>query len=39
CENMPYSTLDDNELEYVINTMAPFADDIERALEPNSDIA
>lgn len=39
CENMPYSTLDDNELEYVINTMAPFADQIEKALEPDGDIA
>ena len=39
CENMPYSTLDDTELEYVINTMAPFADRIERALEPDGDIA
>jgi hypothetical protein len=39
CENMPYSTLDDNELEYVINTMAPFADVIEHALEPDNDIA
>lgn len=39
CENMPYSTLDDNELEYVINTMAPFADSIEKALDPDGDIA
>ena len=39
CENMPYSTLDDKELEYVINTMAPFADRIEKALEPGGDIA
>ena len=39
CENMRYSTLDDNELEYVINTMAPFADRIEMALEPDGDIA
>jgi hypothetical protein len=39
CENMPYSTLDDNEMEYVINTMAPFADRIEKALEPDGDIA
>ena len=39
CENMPYSTLDNEELEYVINTMAPFADRIEKALEPDGDIA
>jgi hypothetical protein len=39
CENMPYSTLSDQELEYVINTMAPFADRIEKALEPDGDIA
>ncbi|HSM69246.1 MAG TPA: hypothetical protein VK830_05980 [Xanthomonadales bacterium] len=39
CENMPYSTLSDQELEYVINTMAPFADRIEKALEPGGDIA
>lgn len=39
CENMPYSTLNDHELEYVINTMAPFADSIEETLEPHSDIA
>jgi hypothetical protein len=39
CENLPYSTLNDQELEYVINTMAPFADRIEKALEPDGDIA
>lgn len=39
CENMPYSSLNDQELEYVINTMAPFADRIEKALEPDGDIA
>lgn len=39
CENMAYSALNDQELEYVINTMAPFADRIEKALEPDSDIA
>lgn len=39
CENMPYSNLDDQELEYVITTMAPFADRIEKALEPDGDIA
>lgn len=39
CENMAYSGLNDQELEYVINTMAPFADRIEKALEPDGDIA
>ncbi|NND44644.1 MAG: hypothetical protein HKN58_04935 [Xanthomonadales bacterium] len=39
CENLPYSTLNDQELEYVINTMAPFADRIEKALEPDGDIS
>lgn len=39
CENMAYSALNDQELEYVINTMAPFADRIEKALEPDGDIA
>ena len=39
CENMPYATLTGQELEYVINTIAPFADRIEKALDPVSDIA
>ena len=39
CENMPYSSLNDQELEYVVSTMAPFADRIEKALEPDGDIA
>jgi hypothetical protein len=39
CENMPYASLNGDELEYVINTIAPFADRIERALEPGGDIA
>ena len=39
CENMPYASLDGDELEYVINTIAPFADRIERALEPGGDIS
>ncbi|MDX1459856.1 MAG: hypothetical protein R3348_02255 [Xanthomonadales bacterium] len=39
CENMAYSNLNEQELEYVINTMAPFADRIEKALEPGDDIA
>jgi hypothetical protein len=37
CENMPYSSLNGDELDYVINTIAPFADRIERALEPGGD--
>lgn len=39
CENMPYSSLSDQELEHVINTMAPFADRIEKTFEPDGDIA
>jgi len=39
CENMPYASLDGEELEYVIRTMAPFADRIERALEPGGDVS
>ncbi len=39
CENLPYASLDGEELEYVINTIAPFADRIERALEPGGDIS
>lgn len=39
CENMPYSSLNGEELEYVIHTMAPFADRIEKALEPGGDVA
>ena len=39
CENMPYASLNGTELEYVINTIAPFADRIERALVPDGDIA
>jgi hypothetical protein len=39
CENMPYKSLNGEELEYVVNTIAPFADRIERALDPDDDIA
>ncbi|NIP17885.1 MAG: hypothetical protein GWM87_06810 [Xanthomonadales bacterium] len=39
CENMPYASLNGEELEYVINTIAPFADRIERALDPGDDVA
>ena len=39
CENMPYSSLNGEELEYVIGQVAPMADRIEQALEPDGDIA
>jgi hypothetical protein len=39
CENMPYSSLDGDELEYVISHLAPMADRMEQALESAGDIA
>ncbi len=39
CENMAYSSLDGDELEYVISHMAPMADRMEQALEHNGDFA
>lgn len=39
CENLPYSYLDGEELEYVIRQIAPMADRMEQTLEPDSDIA
>ncbi len=39
CENMPYASLDGEELEYVVNHMAPMADRFEQVLEYDSDIA
>ena len=39
CENLPYSTLNGPELEYVISQVAPTADRFEEVLENNSDIA
>ena len=39
CENLAYSALDADELEYVIQHMAPMADRMEQALESNGDIA
>ena len=39
CENMAYSSLDGDELEYVIGRMAPMADRMEQALESEHDIA
>jgi hypothetical protein len=38
CENMPYSSLDGDELEYVISHVAPMADRMEQALESSTDI-
>ena len=39
CENLPYSSLDGDELEYVISHVAPMADRMEQALESAHDIA
>ena len=39
CENIPYSSLDGDELEYVISHLAPMADRMEQALESAGDIA
>ena len=39
CENMRYTTLNGEELEYTINQIAPIADHFERVLEYDSDIA
>lgn len=38
CENLPYSSLDGKELEYVISHVAPMADRMEQALEHSTDI-
>jgi hypothetical protein len=38
CENLPYSSLDSEELEYVISHVAPMADRMEQALEHSTDI-
>ena len=38
CENLPYSSLDGDELEYVISHVAPMADRMEQALENSNDI-
>ena len=37
CENLPYSSLDGEELEYVISNVAPMADRMEFALEAGED--
>ena len=39
CENLPYNSLDGEELEYVISHIAPMADRMEKALEPDTDLA
>lgn len=39
CENMPYASLNGQELEYVVNHIAPMADRFEQVLEHDSDIA
>lgn len=38
CENLPYESLNGDELEYVINHVAPMADRMEQALEEGSDL-
>ena len=39
CQNLPYSSLNVEELEYVIRQIAPMADRMEQALESAHDIA
>ena len=39
CENLPYSSLNPEELQYVIRHIAPMADRMEEALEPDNDFA
>lgn len=39
CENLPYTSLNGEELEYVVNHMAPMADRFEQVLEGDADIA
>ena len=39
CENLPYKSLDTEELEYVISHVAPMADRMEQALESAHDVA
>jgi len=39
CANLAYSSLDADELEYVISHIAPMADRMEQALELHGDIA
>lgn len=39
CANLAYSSLDPDELEYVISQIAPMADRMEQALESHGDFA
>jgi hypothetical protein len=39
CENLPYNSLNSEELEYVISHVAPMADRMEQALESAGDLA
>ena len=39
CENLPYASLDGQELEYVISHVAPMADRFEQVLEGDTDVA
>ncbi len=39
CENLPYASVNGQELEHVINEVAPFADRFEQVLEGDSDVA
>ena len=39
CENLAYSTLNGEELEYVVGQVAPIADRFEQVLEGDTDIA
>ena len=39
CENLAYSSLNGDELEYVIEHIAPMADRMEQVLESHGDIA
>ena len=39
CENLPYNSLNGEELEYVISHVAPMADRMEQALESAGDVA
>ena len=39
CENLAYSTLNGEELEYVVGEVAPIADRFEQVLEGDTDIA
>ena len=39
CANLAYSSLDGDELEYVISNIAPMADRMEQALETHGDFA